>query len=86
MRDVFSFVLQIIVLVEKVLNWSERLAILISVAKAVHFLHTGVIPGFFDNQLKINNILIDEHNVAKLSDYGLSIVSEEPTKSVVGRT
>ncbi|KGN64398.1 probable inactive leucine-rich repeat receptor-like protein kinase At3g03770 [Cucumis sativus] len=67
---------------EKVLNWSERLAILISVAKAVHFLHTGVIPGFFDNQLKINNILIDEHNVAKLSDYGLSIVSEEPTKSV----
>ncbi|KAL4012391.1 hypothetical protein IC575_029493 [Cucumis melo] len=67
---------------EKVLNWSERLAILISVAKAVHFLHTGVIPGFFDNRLKINNILIDEHNVAKLSDYGLSIISEEPTKSV----
>ncbi|XP_022923622.1 probable inactive leucine-rich repeat receptor-like protein kinase At3g03770 [Cucurbita moschata] len=67
---------------EKVLNWSERLAILISIAKAVHFLHTGVIPGFFDNQLKINNILIDEHNVAKLSDYGLSIISEEPAKSV----
>ncbi|XP_022954887.1 probable inactive leucine-rich repeat receptor-like protein kinase At3g03770 [Cucurbita moschata] len=67
---------------EKVLNWSERLAILISVAKAVHFLHTGVIPGFFDNRLKINNILIAEYNVAKLSDYGLSIISEEPAKSV----
>ncbi|KAI3473857.1 hypothetical protein Pfo_028038 [Paulownia fortunei] len=29
---------------EKVLKWSDRLAVLIGVAKAVHFLHTGVIP------------------------------------------
>lgn len=61
----------------KVLNWSERLAVLTGVAKAVHFLHTGVIPGFFNNRLKTNNILLDEHRIAKLSDYGLSIVSEE---------
>ncbi|XP_015582446.2 probable inactive leucine-rich repeat receptor-like protein kinase At3g03770 [Ricinus communis] len=61
----------------KVLNWSERLTVLIGVAKAVHFLHTGVIPGFFNNQLKTNNILLSEHGVAKLSDYGLSIVSDE---------
>ncbi|XP_011044179.1 PREDICTED: probable inactive leucine-rich repeat receptor-like protein kinase At3g03770 isoform X2 [Populus euphratica] len=60
----------------KVLNWSERLAVLISVAKAIHFLHTGVIPGFFNNRLKANNILLNEHGIAKLSDYGLSIISE----------
>ncbi|KAJ6760890.1 hypothetical protein OIU79_025686 [Salix purpurea] len=60
----------------KVLNWSERLAVLISVAKAIHFLHTGVIPGFFNNRLKANNILLNEYGIAKLSDYGLSIVSE----------
>ncbi|KAM1736945.1 hypothetical protein ACFX12_015238 [Malus domestica] len=65
----------------KVLNWSERLAILVSVAKAVHFLHTGIIPGFFCNRLKTNNILLDEHGMAKLSDYGLSILSEETNKS-----
>ncbi|KAF5732207.1 inactive leucine-rich repeat receptor-like protein kinase [Tripterygium wilfordii] len=58
-------------------DWSERLAILIGVARAVHFLHTGVIPGFFNNQLKTNNILLNEHKIAKLSDYGLSIISEE---------
>ncbi|KAE8715998.1 Leucine-rich repeat protein kinase family protein isoform 6 [Hibiscus syriacus] len=61
----------------EVLDWPERLAVLIGVCKAVHFLHTGVIPGFFHNRLKANNILINEHRLAKLSDYGLSIILEE---------
>ncbi|XP_054806147.1 probable inactive leucine-rich repeat receptor-like protein kinase At3g03770 isoform X2 [Prosopis cineraria] len=61
----------------KVFSWSERLAVLVSIAKAVHFLHTGMIPGFFKNRLKTNNILVSENWTAKLSDYGLSIISEE---------
>lgn len=61
----------------KIFNWSERLSVLISVAKAVHFLHTGMIPGFFKNRLKTNNVLLNENCMAKLSDYGLSIISEE---------
>ncbi|KAK4845153.1 hypothetical protein QYF36_001590 [Acer negundo] len=65
---------------EKVLKWSDRLAILIGVAKAVHFLHTGVIPGAFNNRLRTNNILLDEHQIAKLSDYGMSIVMQENEK------
>ncbi|CBI15635.3 unnamed protein product, partial [Vitis vinifera] len=65
---------------EKALKWSERLSVLIGVAKALHFLHTGVIPGFFNNRLKTNNILLNEHGMAKLSDYGLSIISEENDK------
>jgi len=62
---------------EKILKWSDRLAVLIGIAKAVHFLHTGIIPGFFNNRLRTNNILLDEHCIAKVSDYGLSIISEE---------
>lgn len=65
---------------EKVLKWSDRLAILIGVAKAVHFLHTGVIPGTFNNRLKTNNILLDEHRIAKLSDYGLPMITEQTEK------
>ncbi|XVF57837.1 hypothetical protein PTKIN_Ptkin07bG0014700 [Pterospermum kingtungense] len=65
---------------ENVLKWSDRLAILIDVAKAVHFLHTGVIPGVYNNRLKTNNILLDEHQIAKLSDYGISIIMEENEK------
>ncbi|XP_060193325.1 probable inactive leucine-rich repeat receptor-like protein kinase At3g03770 [Lycium barbarum] len=64
----------------KVLNWSDRLAILIGVAKAVHFLHTGVIPPSFGNSLKTDSILLDEHQIGKLSDYGTSILMEESEK------
>ncbi|PIA33690.1 hypothetical protein AQUCO_04000033v1 [Aquilegia coerulea] len=62
---------------EKVPEWSDRLSVLIGTAKAVHYLHTGISPGFFDNRLRANSILIDEHRIAKLSDYGLSIIIEE---------
>ncbi|XP_009603090.1 probable inactive leucine-rich repeat receptor-like protein kinase At3g03770 isoform X1 [Nicotiana tomentosiformis] len=65
----------------KVLKWSDRLSVLIGVAKAVHFLHTGVIPSSFSNRLKTSNILLDEHNMAKLSDYGMSILMEETEKA-----
>lgn len=68
---------------EKVLKWSDRLRILIGVAKAVHFLHTGVIPGCFNNKLKTTNILLDEHWIAKLSDYGMSLITEEIEKQQV---
>ncbi|KAJ0890457.1 putative protein kinase RLK-Pelle-LRR-VI-1 family [Helianthus annuus] len=62
---------------ENVLKWEDRLRILTGVAKAVHFLHTGLIPGFFNNKLKANNILLNEYGMAKLSDYGLSIIAED---------
>uniref|UniRef100_A0A1D1ZLW6 Putative inactive leucine-rich repeat receptor-like protein kinase At3g03770 n=1 Tax=Anthurium amnicola TaxID=1678845 RepID=A0A1D1ZLW6_9ARAE len=65
---------------EKILKWSDRLAVLIGIAKAIHFLHTGIIPGFFNNRLKTHNILLDEHYIAKVSDYGLSIITEEIVK------
>lgn len=64
----------------KALKWPERLAILIGVAKAVHFLHTGVIPGCFSNQLKTKSVLLDEHYIPKLSDYGMSIIKEDIEK------
>ncbi|XP_015698879.1 probable inactive leucine-rich repeat receptor-like protein kinase At3g03770 isoform X2 [Oryza brachyantha] len=62
---------------EKTLKWCDRLQVLINIAKAVHFLHTGIIPGSLYNRLKPSSILLDEHLVAKLSDYGLSIITEE---------
>ncbi|KAI7746424.1 hypothetical protein M8C21_033654 [Ambrosia artemisiifolia] len=61
----------------QILKWPDRLAVLIGIAKAVHFLHTGVIPASSSNRLRTNNILLDEHCIAKLSDYGMSIITEE---------
>ncbi|GAB4847954.1 hypothetical protein Ancab_027016 [Ancistrocladus abbreviatus] len=65
---------------QKTLKWSDRLAILIDIAKAVHFLHTGVIPGSFNNRLTTRNIFLDENRIAKLSDYGMSFLMEEIEK------
>ncbi|XP_078434763.1 leucine-rich repeat protein kinase family protein isoform X2 [Wolffia australiana] len=65
---------------EKFLRWEHRLAILIGIAKATHFLQAGVLPGFFNNKLKSHNVLLNEHRVAKISDYGLSIITEEIDK------
>lgn len=56
---------------------------MIGIAKAVHFLHTGIIPGFYSNRLKANNILLNEHRIGKLSDYGLSVVAQEIDKNKV---
>ncbi|KAL8154186.1 hypothetical protein V2J09_011946 [Rumex salicifolius] len=66
----------------RALNWSERLAYLVDIAKAVHFLHAGVIPGFFNNRLKLHNILLDENRRAKLSDYGLSVISDDSDENM----
>uniref|UniRef100_A0A7N0UPG8 Protein kinase domain-containing protein n=1 Tax=Kalanchoe fedtschenkoi TaxID=63787 RepID=A0A7N0UPG8_KALFE len=65
---------------EKTLKWPDRLSILIGVAKAVLHLHTGVIPGIFNNKLKTHNVLLDEHQIPKLSDYGLAILEDEMEK------
>ncbi|KAH1229201.1 Wall-associated receptor kinase-like 5 [Glycine max] len=62
---------------DKALKWYDRLAISIGVAKVVHLLHIGVISGCFRNQLKTNNILLDEHHILKPSDYGMSMIAEE---------
>ncbi|KAD6796079.1 hypothetical protein E3N88_06975 [Mikania micrantha] len=62
---------------ERVFKWPDRLAVLIGIAKAVHFLHSGVIPASSSNRLKTNNILLDDYQIAKLSDYGMSVITGE---------
>ncbi|KAJ1275334.1 hypothetical protein BS78_05G127900 [Paspalum vaginatum] len=44
---------------------------------------SGIIPGSLYNRLKTSSILLDEHLSAKLSDYGLSIITEEIYKHEV---
>lgn len=55
------------------LNWSQRLAAVIGAGRGIHYLHTGVVPPIFYNNLKITNILLDENMVAQVSDFGLPV-------------
>lgn len=52
-------------------GWLQRLLVIIGAAKGIHFLHSGLVPGIFDNNVKATNILLDQNLVPKLSDFGL---------------
>ncbi|XP_050375191.1 probable LRR receptor-like serine/threonine-protein kinase At1g14390 [Argentina anserina] len=53
------------------LKWPQRMAVSIGIARGVQYLHTGVAPGVFGNNLKMDNILLDESVSAKISNYNL---------------
>ena len=61
---------------KELLKWPQRLAITIGVARGVQFLHTGVVPGIFGNNMKINNILLDDSLSAKISSYNIPLPSK----------
>ncbi|KAI3974191.1 hypothetical protein MKX01_033442 [Papaver californicum] len=71
---------------KEAMKWSQRMAVVVGVARGIQFLHTGVTPGIFGNNLKIENILLDENLTAKISTYFLPIPfivgSESPFKGL----
>ncbi|KAJ4781591.1 protein kinase family protein [Rhynchospora pubera] len=58
------------------LTWPQRISAAIGVAKGIQFLHGGIIPGLFRNNLKISNVLLDQNFVAKISCYSLPIIEQ----------
>ncbi|KAL5834970.1 hypothetical protein ACOSQ4_014467 [Xanthoceras sorbifolium] len=62
------------------LTWTQRIAAAIGVAKGIQFLHTGIVPGVYSNNLKITDILLDQNLVAKISSYNLPLLNENTGK------
>ncbi|XWS23232.1 hypothetical protein CRYUN_Cryun29cG0103600 [Craigia yunnanensis] len=58
---------------KEILKWPQRMAITIGAARGIQFLHTGIAPGIYGNDLKIDNILLDETLTAKIINYNIPL-------------
>ncbi|KAJ7300048.1 hypothetical protein O6H91_11G094500 [Diphasiastrum complanatum] len=67
------------------LNWSRRLATVVGAGRGIQYLHTGVVPGIFNNDVKITSILLDHNFVAKVSDFGLGRLLHDSAKPAVNK-
>lgn len=66
----------------EMLKWPQRVTAVIGVAKGLQFLHTVIVPGLSGNDLKIDNILLDETLTAKISNYNLPVLPKNKNKKV----
>ncbi|CAL5418247.1 unnamed protein product [Camellia sinensis] len=72
------------------LKWPQRRRITVGIARGIQFLHSGITPGMYGNDLKIENTLLDKTLTAKISSYNISLPSKIinrliPPKSAVIR-
>lgn len=64
-------------LLGKKLSWIQRIGAATGVVKGVQFLHTGIVPGVFQNDIKITDVLLDHNLLTKISKYNLPLLSED---------
>ncbi|XP_059316719.1 probable LRR receptor-like serine/threonine-protein kinase At1g14390 [Lycium ferocissimum] len=53
-----------------VLKWPQRMGITMGIAKGIQYLHTGGVTG---NDIKLENVLLDETLTARISSYNISL-------------
>ncbi|XP_062174688.1 serine/threonine-protein kinase ZRK1-like [Alnus glutinosa] len=63
--------------------WQSRLKIARQIAHAIAYLHTGFSRPIIHRDIRQKNILLDQHDVPKLSDFSLSISIPEGETHVV---
>ena len=61
---------------KQVLKWPQRMAISIGIARGTQFLHTGVVPAIFGNNLQIDKILLDDNLNPKVSGYNIPLLDD----------
>ncbi|KAF1002403.1 putative LRR receptor-like serine/threonine-protein kinase At1g14390 isoform X2 [Apium graveolens] len=65
----------------EVLKWPQRMSIAMSIAKGIQFLHTELVPAIFGNNLKVDNILLDDGLAPKITNYKIPFPSKQGSES-----
>ncbi|KAI8002394.1 putative LRR receptor-like serine/threonine-protein kinase [Camellia lanceoleosa] len=68
-------------LIGKINSTLHRMRIVVGIARGIQFLHSGITPGMYGNDLKIENILLDKTLTAKISSYNISLPSKVGSES-----
>ncbi|KAJ8445445.1 hypothetical protein Cgig2_031258 [Carnegiea gigantea] len=61
------------------LKWPQRMTMSMGIARGVQFLHTGMAAGVIGNDLKVENILLDESLTPKISNYRIPLLFKADT-------
>ena len=59
---------------EHSLTWTQRRVAATGVSKGIQFLHMGIMPSLYSNNLKITDILLNQNLVAKICCYNLPLL------------
>jgi serine/threonine protein kinase len=64
-----------------IMSWSGRIKVALDAARGIEYLHKYAMPPIIHRDIKTSNILLDSKCVAKVADFGLSLMGPEDEES-----
>ncbi|CAN1259325.1 Putative serine/threonine-protein kinase-like protein CCR3 [Linum perenne] len=61
-------------------SWKMRIKVALDAARGIDYLHNYAVPPIIHRDIKSSNILLDENWVARVSDFGLSLLGHDPER------
>ncbi|THU54347.1 hypothetical protein C4D60_Mb10t24140 [Musa balbisiana] len=58
-------------------SWKMRIKVLLDAARGIEYLHSYAVPPIIHRDIKSSNILLDSNWIARVSDFGLSLMGPE---------